>query len=180
MRELGPVIVEEGIKQKPQKLRKTIRAIILNQENQVLMLYSKRFNDYTFPGGGLKPKENEEKALKRELKEEIGASQIKINEPFGFINEVKYGLFTNESIYLQTSIYYFVDVEEIGYNKLEKREIIDDIKPVFIDIDACMIHNQRVMRDEKHQAYGLKTVLKREEIVLKSIKEKIHEKIWNC
>jgi ADP-ribose pyrophosphatase YjhB (NUDIX family) len=171
MRELGPVIIEEDIVQKPQKLRKTIRAIILNEENQILMLYSKRFNDYTFPGGGLKANENEEKALKRELKEEIGASQIKIKEPLGFINEIKYGLFTNESIYLQTSIYYFVEVEEIGYKKLEKREIIDDIKPVFVDIDQCITHNQSVMRDEKHQAYGLKTVLQREEIVLKNIKE---------
>ncbi|AUD63512.1 hypothetical protein BK010_07875 [Tenericutes bacterium MO-XQ] len=177
MRELGPIIIEEGILQKPQKFRKTIRAIILNEDNQVLMLYSKRFNDYTFPGGGLKANENEEKALKRELKEEIGASQIKINEPLGFINEIKYGLFTNESIYLQTSYYYFVDVEEIGYTKLEKREIFDDIKPVFIDIDACIIHNQNVMNDKKHQAYGLKTVLKREEIILKNIKENIHEKI---
>jgi ADP-ribose pyrophosphatase YjhB (NUDIX family) len=177
MRELGPTIIEEGILQKPQKLRKTIRAIILNEDNQVLMLYSKRFNDYTFPGGGLKANENEEKALKRELKEEIGASQIKINEPLGFINEIKYGLFTNESTYLQTSYYYFVDVEEIGYTKLEKREIFDDIKPIFIDIDACISHNQSVMSDTKHQAYGLKTVLKREEIILKNIKEHIHEKI---
>jgi hypothetical protein len=39
MRELGPTIIEEGILQKPQKLRKTIRAIILNEDNQVLMLY---------------------------------------------------------------------------------------------------------------------------------------------
>jgi ADP-ribose pyrophosphatase YjhB (NUDIX family) len=177
MRELGPTIIEEGILQKPQKFRKTIRAIILNEDNQVLMLYSKRFNDYTFPGGGLKANENEEKALKRELKEEIGASQIKINDALGYINEIKYGLFTNESTYLQTSIYYYVDVEEIGYTKLEKREIFDDIKPVFIDIDACIIHNQNVMNDAKHQAYGLKTVLKREEIILKNIKEHIHEKI---
>ncbi len=177
MRELGPTIIEEGILQKPQKFRKTIRAIILNEENQVLMLYSKRFNDYTFPGGGLKANENEEKALKRELKEEIGASQIRIKEPLGFINEVKYGLFTSESIYLQTSIYYFVDVEEIGYRKLEKREIIDDIKPVFVDIDICINHNQSVMKGDKHQTFGLKTVLQREEIVLKNIKERLHEKI---
>lgn len=177
MRELGPAIVEDGILQKPQKLRKTIRAVILNEKNLILMLYSKRFDDYTFPGGGLKANENEEKALKRELKEEIGASQIRIKEPLGFINEIKYGLFTNESIYLQTSIYYFVDVEEIGYRKLEKREIIDDIKPVFVDIDACINHNQSVMKDEKHQTFGLKTVLQREEIVLKNIKERLHEKI---
>ena len=177
MKELGPTIIEEGIVQKPQKLRKTIRAIIFNEKQKILMLYSKRFNDYTFPGGGLKANEDEIKALKRELKEEIGASQIKIKEPFGFINEIKYGLFTNESIYLQTSIYYVVDVEEIGYKKLEKREIIDDIRPVFVDIDTCISHNQSVMKDEKHQAYGLKTVLKREEIVLKNIKERLHEKI---
>jgi ADP-ribose pyrophosphatase YjhB (NUDIX family) len=177
MRELGPPIIEEGIIKKPQKRRKTIRAIIINDEKQILMLYSKRFDDYTFPGGGLKSNENEEKALKRELKEEIGASQIKIKEPLGFINEIKYGLFTNESIYLQTSIYYFVDVEEIGYKKLEKREIIDDIKPVFVDIDICIHHNQKVMKDANHQAYGLKTVLLREEVVLKNIKERLHEKI---
>lgn len=35
--------------------RKTARAIIL-KGTTILMMYTKRYNDYTFPGGGGRPK----------------------------------------------------------------------------------------------------------------------------
>ena len=177
MIELGSVIYEENIKGKPTKFRRTVRAVILNQTNQVLMLYSKKFNDYTFPGGGVKNKEDDIKALKRELKEEMGATRIRIKKPLGYIKEIKYGLYTNEFIYEQTSVYYFCKIDDVGFQKLESREIIDEIKPVFIHLDEAISHNELVKKDQNHQAYGLKTVLERENTILKTIKEYIHEKI---
>lgn len=180
MNALGPMIIEEGIVQRPDKVRTTVRAVILNEKNQVLMVYSKHYDDYTFPGGGLKEEEHKEKALKRELREELGANKIKIKKYIGYLEETKYGLFHQESIYLQKSIYYLVDIDSFGKQKLQHREITHGIKPTWIDVDQAIKHNLKVMSNQKHQAYGLKTVLIREQVVLEKIKEMLnHEKIWN-
>ena len=90
---LSPIIIEEGLTKKPEKQRKTVRAVMVNDKEEVLLVYSSHFDDYTFPGGGIKGEETEKRALKRELKEEIGAKGIKIIEPLGYIKEIKYGLF---------------------------------------------------------------------------------------
>ncbi|MCD4827417.1 MAG: NUDIX domain-containing protein [Acholeplasmataceae bacterium] len=171
MKSLGPIIIEEGIVQKPDKFRTTVRAVIIDDDHQVLMVYSKLYDDYTFPGGGLKEDEDKIKALKRELREELGARKITILQNLGSIEEVKYGLFDKSSIYLQTSIYYVVKIESTGKQKLEYREKMHGIKPTWKHIDFVIEHNKRVMYDENHQAYGLKTVLVREQIVLEKIKE---------
>jgi ADP-ribose pyrophosphatase YjhB (NUDIX family) len=177
MKLLGPVITEEGITKKPEKRRKTVRGIIVNDKNQVLMVYSSHFDDYTFPGGGVKEDELEKKALKRELKEEVGAKGIKIIEKFGTIKEIKYGLYKNDTIYLQTSVYYLVKIEGLGYQQLEQRELLHGVKPTWVDIEHCINHNQSVSQDEKHMQYGIKTVLLREQYVLNKIKERLDEKI---
>lgn len=177
MRAICPTIVEEGITKKPEKQRQTVRAVMINKNQEVLLVYSKYFDDYTFPGGGIKADETDKKALNRELKEEIGAKGIKIIEPFGYIKEVKYGLFKNDTVFLQKSNYYFVEIEAIGAQHLDKRESLHGIKPIWIDIEKAINHNLKVSQDEKHQAYGLKTVLKREHYVLEKLKERLDEKI---
>lgn len=171
MKSLGPIIIEEGIVQKPDKLRTTVRAVIVDDNHNVLMVYSKLYDDYTFPGGGLKEDEDKIKALKRELREELGARKITILQNLGYIEEVKYGLFDMGSIYLQTSIYYVVKIESLGKQRLEYRERMHGIKPTWKDISEVIEHNKRIMNDTNHQAYGLKTVLVREQIVLEKIKE---------
>jgi len=50
-----------------------------------------------------------------------------------------------------------------------------DIKPKIIE-DALM-HNLKVMNNDRHQVKGLKTVLIQENIVLKALKENNHETI---
>ena len=168
---LGPMIIEDGIIQKPDKVRTTVRAVIINSDHKVLMVYSKLYNDYTFPGGGLKDNEDKEKALKRELREELGAKKIQIIKDLGYIEEIKYGLFDRASTYLQTSIYYVVKIESIGKQKLKYREKVHGIKPTWENVDEVIKHNKKVMDDLNHTAYGLKTVLLREQVVLEKIKE---------
>ncbi|MFA5471810.1 MAG: NUDIX domain-containing protein [Acholeplasmataceae bacterium] len=175
---LSPIIIEEGLTKKPEKQRKTVRAVMVNDKEEVLLVYSSHFDDYTFPGGGIKGEETEKRALKRELKEEIGAKGIKIIEPLGYIKEIKYGLFKNDTVYLQKSIYYIVEIEGIGIQHLDHRETLHGVKPMWVKIDEAIKHNQMVSLDEKHQAYGLKTVLKREQCVLEKLKERLlNEKI---
>ncbi len=171
------IIYEDQLKLSDvQKYRETVRAIVMNQSDQVMMIYSKKFSDYTFTGGGIKQHETHEQALKRELLEEIGASHIDIIDYLMSVDEIKYGLYDDKTVYLQRSHYYAVKIHTFGKTELSLRESWHGIQPVWIDMDDAIIHNQSVMNDINHQQTGLKTVLKREEIILKTLKEKTMRK----
>lgn len=165
-------IIEEGITLiSPLKKRETVRAIIQNEQHELLMLYSHTFDDYTFPGGGVKYHETDEQALKRELKEEMGADEITIHGYVGFIEEIRYGLHDNDHIYRQTSRYYRVTIHKFGKTELVGREKFHGLSPQWMNINDVIRHNEHVKNDENHQKKGLRTVLLREVEVLKVIKE---------
>lgn len=65
-------------------IRNTARAIVLKGE-QVLLLYTARYDDYSLPGGGIDDGESIEQGLLRELHEETGAQQIKIKHPLVYM-----------------------------------------------------------------------------------------------
>ena len=53
------IIYEDQLKLSDvQKYRETVRAIVMNASHQVLMIYSKKFSDYTFAGGVLNNKKH--------------------------------------------------------------------------------------------------------------------------
>jgi 8-oxo-dGTP pyrophosphatase MutT (NUDIX family) len=179
MRQIGTRIVESGLVLKePIKQRKTVRAIILNNEKQLLMVYSRLFDDYTFPGGGMKPDETEIDALKRELKEELGADEIIDIKEYGLTEELRYGIKGSDQVYLQTSYYYLCQIASLSNQALVEREILHGLEPKWVSINEAIYQNQSVMKNELHQQKGLKTVLIRENQVLNHLTEKInYEKI---
>jgi 8-oxo-dGTP pyrophosphatase MutT (NUDIX family) len=70
------------------------------------MMYSKRFNNYKFPGGGIDPDESHHDALKRELLEETGFRIATINEPLGCIIERNPDKFQTDTLFEMTSYYF--------------------------------------------------------------------------
>ncbi len=167
---IGKTIIEDKITIKDIiKTRETVRGVVL-KDSKVLMLYSKRFDDYTFPGGGKKENETHEKCLKRELYEEIGALKVELLEFVGYIEEVRHGISGSDSVYNQKSYYYLCNIDEIGKPNFAVREKEDVLVAKFIDLDEAIMHNNRVIKDENHQQKGFKTVLLRENQVLKYIK----------
>lgn len=172
MTEITPVIIEEGlIKTNSIKERKTVRAIILNKSNEILMIYSKAFRDYTFAGGGIKSHEDEESALKRELREEIGAENINIIRACFSIKELRYGAIENDQVFLQTSLYYLIDTPVLGKQDLTTIETTYGVEPRWVSIEQAVKQNEQVLGDDLHQRKGLKTVLIRENTILNKIKE---------
>lgn len=181
MTKIDDIIIESGTEDLSiEKTRTTIRAIIL-KDNKLLMVYSSKFNDYTFPGGGMKKGEDHMSALKREIKEELGANEVTNVKPYGYIEEKRFGISPRATVYLQTSYYYLASVSDFGRQNLADREKAHGVEPVWIAIDEALRVNQISLETFRHKR-GMKTVLPREMKVLKSLKQKMkkgtnHEKI---
>jgi 8-oxo-dGTP pyrophosphatase MutT (NUDIX family) len=178
MKQIGEVFIEADLPQGGQFIeRRTVRAVILNEKRQVLMLYSKAFDDYTFPGGGIKFMEDQKAALSRELQEELGAIGIEIIKPLGYTIEKRFGLNGSGQVYLQSSTYYLTKVHQFGATSYVGREQEHGLESRWIYPEDAILHNQKVKNDIKHQNPGLRTVLPREEAVLEFIKEINNENI---
>ena len=174
MMKIGNTIVEGELgEEEVLKTRKTVRAVII-KNNLVYMLYSKLYNDYIFPGGGIKEDEDHYDALKRELKEELGANEIKVIKEVGYIEELRYGINQNNSTYKQTSYYYLCEIDDITKPSYNKRELAQGLIPKWVEIDKAINHNENeLLTRDKDEDKGFITVIERENRILKYIKEKL-------
>ena len=99
-------------------LRKSARAILLNEKGEMATQYLKNYTYHKLPGGGVNQGENIEDALKREILEEVGCT-CEIVRPLGMTIEYR-----NKYKLLQIS-YGFVAqvVGDIGNPQLEADEV---------------------------------------------------------
>ncbi len=119
--------------EKPYRLRKAVRAVLFNDEEQVAFQYVSKFNYHKLPGGGINEKEDLEKDLKREIKEEVGC-RSKIGKEIGAIIEYR-----NEIDLIQISYCYFAkSVGKVGKTSYEKREIDAGHKPLWASINKAI------------------------------------------
>jgi len=70
-------------------LRRHAARGIVQKNEQILLLFTEHYNDFSFPGGGVDPGEDLAMGLHRELEEETGARDIRILEHLGFIEEFR-------------------------------------------------------------------------------------------
>jgi len=169
MKEICKPIIEQGIKDlTTHKTRTTVRGVIIKND-QVLMVYSPQFNDYTFPGGGKKSDESLEDALLRELKEELGADYVYDIKELGYLTEYRYGLNNNQQVYKQESYFFTCQVGSLGRQDLVERELLHGVIPKWININKAIKHNNSIINDENHSKEGMQTVIQRENVVLEKI-----------
>ena len=69
--------------------RKKSRAILLNKDGKIAVMYEKKTNFYALPGGGIEHGEDEVSALVREIAEETGCVCDTI-EPLGMVYENRF------------------------------------------------------------------------------------------
>lgn len=134
--------------------RPSARGIII-KNNKLAMVYSKRYDYYKFPGGGIDKNETNIDALIREVKEEVGLQVIK--------ESVKeYGLFLRkdkgkvEDIFIQENYYYLCDVTDnnIG-QKLDDYEEFEEFTLKWVSaneaIEANLYHDHKEKTSLRNQ-----------------------------
>lgn len=132
--------------------RPSVRAVISRGE-EVLLMYSKKYGYYKFPGGGIEPGESHADALAREVKEESGYSvKPETIEEYGRVLRRERGEKGPDEIFEQENFYYFCEVEDNpGSTKLDAYEAEEGFTPCWVQPFEAHVHNWQ-------QRHSLKSV----------------------
>lgn len=150
--------------------RKSARGIILDG-SKILLLYTKRYNDYSFPGGGVDLEEDLITGLKRELAEETGAKNIQVISEFGHIDEYRPHYKPEYDLIHMLSYFYICQIDENFDNtSLEDYEMANGMVPVWVDIHTAIRHNREVI---ENQELSMGFSIERETFVLELIAEEL-------
>ncbi len=122
MKHLGEQIIQEGFTENKVLERNAARGIIFNEKKELLFVYSKFYNDVSFPGGGVEPEETIEQALYRECLEEVGAV-INSHKEFYKITEKRDSSFSKDNYNVFHSFYYICTYKELVKESLLDYEI---------------------------------------------------------
>ena len=140
--------------------RPSARAIII-KDGKIAMAYSRKYNYYKFPGGGIEPAESMEDALIREVSEETGLRVIKNSiQEYGQVHRVQKG--TKEDIFIQDNYYFLCSVEEdLEQQNLDNYEADEGFTLEFLEPQLAIKVNRTTILDDFSQI-----MLEREALVL--------------
>lgn len=146
--------------------RPSARAIII-KDDKIALVYSKKFNYYKFPGGGIEAGESNIDALVREVKEEAGLNVIKDSvKEYGLAIRKQAGM--KEDLFIQENYYYFCDVSNnISAQSLDAYEGEAAFVLRFVGINEAIKVNEAF---HSENAFN-EMMIRREEKVLKMLKE---------
>lgn len=150
--------------------RRASRGIVMNGEN-ILLLYTRRYNDFSFPGGGVDDHEDLRLGLRRELEEETGARNIKIIKEFGYIDELRPHYLPEYDLIHMLSYFYECDIgPSLGEAKMENYELANGMEARWVNIFEALKHNQNMI-NSNDASMGLS--IKRETLVLSMVAQEL-------
>ncbi|XMB86664.1 NUDIX domain-containing protein [Mycoplasmatota bacterium WC44] len=118
------------------------------KDNEVLMVYIKKDDTYSFPGGGVEFGESFEEACIREMREETGARGTEIISEFGYVDEYRDSKYHTDKAFNMISYYYLCKISDLNGNiKLEDYERELGFEAVWIDISEALNHNKNIIED---------------------------------
>ncbi|TKB47774.1 NUDIX domain-containing protein [Ferrimonas sediminicola] len=145
MQRLNSTTHPDAIPQGSETLRQAVRAAILDGE-QILLLYTQRYEDYSLPGGGVDPGESLEQALLREVAEETGATNLAILEELGLYEELRPWYKEDADNQRMHSYCYRCRADrELGDTLLEHYERQNGMRPLWVNIHDAIAHNHKTM-----------------------------------
>lgn len=149
--------------------RHAARAIVLKGED-ILLLFTERYHDYSLPGGGIDDGEDEIEGLKRELQEETGAQGIRNVQPFARYDEYRPWYKSDADIIHMISHCYTCDIDdELGDTAYESHEVSNGMKPVWMNIRTAIAHNEEVIANSPKKGLSIE----RETFMLKVILDEL-------
>lgn len=149
--------------------RLTSRGIAMHGQD-ILLLYTERYDDYSLPGGGLEPNEDKVEGMKREMIEETGATSIKNIQPFGMYKEYRPWYKPDFDIQHMISYCYTCEIErELGESQLESHEIKNGMSAKWVNIHSAIAHNEHTMATSEKKGMSIE----RETFLLKLIVERL-------
>lgn len=123
--------------------RHSVRGIIV-RDGRVLLVFSRKYNYYKFPGGGIHDNENHAETLIREVLEETGRHVIpdSIRE-YGVVPRRHKSRFSEAEIFEQNNFFYFCDVDDnIDEQNLDEYEEDEEFTPVWTEPLAASAFNR--------------------------------------
>ncbi|WP_022940051.1 NUDIX hydrolase [Psychromonas hadalis] len=149
--------------------RLATRAIVLKGD-EILLLYTARYDDYTLPGGGVDAGEDLIEGFKRELLEETGAKNIRNIKEFGLYEEFRPWYKDNFDIMKMQSYCFSCEIDEqLGVTKFEDYEIKNGMKVVWLPIIDAIKHNEKTIRQSDKKGMSVE----RELFLLKLIEKEL-------
>ncbi|MDP5213898.1 NUDIX domain-containing protein [Pseudoalteromonas tunicata] len=146
-------------------LRNAARAIVL-RGNDILLMYTHRYDDYSLPGGGVNQGESIIDALKRELHEETGAQQIEVMSEFGAYFELRpWNKAPFELVQMNSYCFVCNIADELHTPQFEQHEINNGMRPVWIDIHCAIKHNLHTLATSEKKGISIE----RETFLLQTI-----------
>ncbi|WP_159653135.1 NUDIX hydrolase [Vibrio atypicus] len=135
--------------------RNAARAIVLDGED-ILLLYTERYHDYTIPGGGLDEGEDVIAGMVRELEEETGALNIHSIKPYGIYEEFRPWHKDNADVVNMISYCYTCKIDrELGETAYEDYEIKNGMKAVWMNIHEAIAHNEQTIAESPKKGMSI-------------------------
>lgn len=152
-------------------VRHAARAIVV-KANDILLLYTERYHDYSLPGGGIDEGEDKVAGLIRELKEETGATGVHNIKPYARYDEYRPWYKNDADILHIISYCYVCDIDaKLGETSYEWYEVNNGMRPLWINIHEAIAHNEEVIASSDKKGLSIE----RETFLLKAIAKEIVE-----
>jgi ADP-ribose pyrophosphatase YjhB (NUDIX family) len=135
--------------------RNATRAIAIDGEN-ILLLFTERYHDYSLPGGGLDEGEDVIAGMVRELEEETGAQNIHSIKPFGIYEEFRPWYKDDADVMHMISYCYSCKVDrELGATAYEDYEVKNGMKAVWINIHEAIAFNEKTIAESDKKGMSI-------------------------
>lgn len=149
--------------------RHAARGIVVKGED-ILLLYTQRYHDYSLPGGGIDDGEDKIEGLIRELSEETGAQGVRNVTAFARYDEYRPWYKSDADIIHMISYCYVCEIDdELGETAFEAHEVSNGMIPRWMNIYAAIAHNEDVIANSHKKGLSIE----RETFMLKVIADRL-------